>query len=140
LIALVALVQPATRAVQTSTAVLWGIVLVFVPLALIVSAAEFGVPWLVLVGLFLFGVGAGLALRGTFALAEVMSTPQDRAGVIAAFTVAQYLGLSVPALAVGPLADIWGLASASGAVGTACAAAAALGYGKSRNLRLGRSD
>ena len=60
----------------------------------------------------LFGIGHGLALLGAFGLIYHMTESDNRAAVMSTYLFVAYLGTIVPILAVGYLADHFGLISA----------------------------
>ncbi len=66
-----------------------------------------------LLGTVVCGIGFGLALRGGIGLLNRAAPPEERAGVLSAFYVAAYLGLSVPVIGIGVLANVVGLPTAA---------------------------
>jgi MFS family permease len=56
-----------------------------------------------------FGIGHGFALMGAFALIHQMTSLDNRAAVMSTYLFIAYLGTIVPIIAVGYLADHWGL-------------------------------
>lgn len=58
---------------------------------------------------FLVGVGHGLTLIGSFGLIHAMTSLENRAAVMSTYLFIGYLGTIVPTVAVGYLADHFGL-------------------------------
>ena len=61
---------------------------------------------------FLFGIGHGFALLGAFGLIHAITTLQNRAAIMSTYLFMGYLGTIVPIVAVGYLADHFGLSFA----------------------------
>lgn len=57
----------------------------------------------------LFGIGHGFALMGAFGVIHAITTLQNRAAVMSTYLFIGYLGTIVPIIAVGYLADHFGL-------------------------------
>lgn len=91
-----------------------------VPLGLIAitSAVWTGVAAPFWVGTIICGAGFGLCLRGGIGLLNRAAPPDQRAEVLSAFYVAAYLGLSVPVVGIGLLANVVGLPTAALALAT----------------------
>ncbi|HEX8035840.1 MAG TPA: MFS transporter [Ktedonobacterales bacterium] len=94
-------------------ALLAGLVLLLLALALV----ELGLalPSLVffLAGTIVAGLGVGLAFMGSLAAINQIAPPGRRAELISAFYVVAYLGITVPVLGVGVLAQVTNLLIAS---------------------------
>ncbi len=86
-----------------------------VPLGLIpiTFAVWTGMAWAFVLGTILCGAGFGLCLRGGIGLLNRAAPPEERADVLSAFYVAAYLGLSVPVVGIGELANVSGLPTAA---------------------------
>ncbi len=56
-----------------------------------------------------FGIGHGFALMGAFAMIHQITSMNNRAAVMSTYLFIAYLGTIVPIIAVGYLADHWGL-------------------------------
>ncbi len=65
--------------------------------------------WLFFVSDILVGIGHGLGLLGAFGLIHQMTHTQNRAAVMSTYLFVGYLGTIVPIIAVGYLADHFGL-------------------------------
>jgi MFS family permease len=98
-----------------------------IPIALAAEPAS--VPLLALAGV-IGGAGTGLAFRGAIGTTLELSAPERRGGTLATLYVVAYLGLTLPVLGLGVLAEIVGL---SGAIitfaGTVLAATVLIGLG-----------
>lgn len=75
----------------------------------LIGGSEMGSLTLALAGMLLTGTGVSLAFCALLILTERMSTPANRAAVVAAFSVILYLSQSSPALVAGVVADRFGL-------------------------------
>ncbi len=89
-----------------------GAVLAPVGLVSIASAAWTGLAFPFFVGTVLCGAGFGLALMGGLGMLNQVAPPDRRGEVLSGFYVAAYLGLSVPIVGIGVIADSFGLAVA----------------------------
>lgn len=65
--------------------------------------------YLFFVSVILVGIGHGLCLMGAFSLVHQMTKIENRAAVIATYLFIAYWGTIIPIIAVGYLADHWGL-------------------------------
>lgn len=86
-----------------------------VPLGLvaITFAVWTGIALPFVLGTVICGAGFGLSLRGGIGLLNRAAPPDQRAEVLSAFYVASYLGLSVPVVGIGLLANVIGLPTAA---------------------------
>jgi MFS family permease len=80
-----------------------------IPIALAAQPAS--VPLLALGGV-IAGAGTGLAFRGAIGTTLELATPEQRGGTLATLYVVAYLGLTLPVLGMGILAEVVGLTSA----------------------------
>jgi hypothetical protein len=96
-------VQTTTTAWPVRRLIGLGIVVSTVGLAVFVAALWLAPPSLVffIVGGVLIGAGGGAIFRGTLTAAVSMSAPGERAGTLATFFTAGYVGLSLPVIGLG---------------------------------------
>lgn len=80
-----------------------------VPIALAAEPAS--VPLLAIGGV-IAGAGTGLAFRGAIGTTLELATPERRGGTLATLYVVAYLGLTLPVLGMGILAELVGLTGA----------------------------
>ncbi|MDH6708847.1 MFS family permease [Kitasatospora sp. MAA19] len=114
----------------TARAIPLGCLVLIAGLALMAaSLASTTLPPLVLSAL-IGGAGQGMGLRGAVGEVAVAAPAEHRGGVLSALFVVAYLGISIPVLGVGLLAELIGLADAGLAVAvcTAFLAAASGAY------------
>lgn len=104
-----ALVQFFTRTLSPIKSLNYGIVVSLFSLITLILCMSFKLSFLFFVSDILFGIGHGLALLGTFAIIHNMTTLHNRAAVMSTYLFIAYLGTIVPILAVGYLADHFGL-------------------------------
>jgi MFS family permease len=124
MLATAAATQAAARRVSAHRAQAAGLVLLVVGLAALVIAFPSGsLAWL-LVSAGTDGVGLGLAFLGAQTRLNQIAPPTRRAELAAAFSVCLYLGVALPVLGVGIIADgsslfiaVVSFAAAIGAVG-----------------------
>jgi MFS family permease len=90
----------------------FGAVLVPVGLTAITAAVWTGLAAPFFLGTVICGAGFGACLMGGLGLLNYVAPPDRRGEVLSAFYVAAYLGLSLPVVGIGVLADSWGLATA----------------------------
>ncbi len=95
-----------------------GAALVPAGLIALVFAVWSGLELPFLLGTVVCGAGFGLCLRGGLGLLNRAAPPDQRAEVLSAFYVAAYLGLSVPVVGIGVLANVVGLPLAALVFGT----------------------
>lgn len=84
-----------------------------VGLASIATAVWTGLAIPFFVGTILCGTGFGICLRAGIGLLNRITPAEERANVFSAFYVAAYLGLSVPVVGLGVMADLIGLPKAA---------------------------
>ncbi|MEU6657545.1 MFS transporter [Streptomyces sp. NPDC046821] len=99
------LVQTTTTHWSAHHLVAVGIVLVLAGLCLLVASVWTSPPRLALflVSSLVAGAGQGAVLRGSLSVAISITGPEDRAGTLAAFFTAGYLGVSLPVVGAGLL-------------------------------------
>lgn len=102
-------VQFFTRTLSPIKSLNYGIVVSLFSLITLILCMSFKLSFLFFVSDILFGIGHGLALLGTFAIIHNMTTLHNRAAVMSTYLFIAYLGTIVPILAVGYLADHFGL-------------------------------
>ena len=87
---------------------------VFVPLGLasIASAVWTGLAAPFFLGTVLCGAGFGLCLIGGLGMLNQVAPPDRRGEVLSEFYIAAYLGLSVPVVGIGIIANVYGLPTA----------------------------
>lgn len=90
----------------------YGVWICIVSIACLMLCMSLKVSLLFFVSDGLFGIGHGLALLGAFGLIHHMTHPHNRAAVMSTYLFVAYLGTIIPILAVGYLADHFGLTSA----------------------------
>ncbi|MEU7305301.1 MFS transporter [Streptomyces sp. NPDC007206] len=70
-------------------------------------------PYVYACGAVVAGLGVGLTYNGNLSAIGQVTTAQSRSGVFSAVYVVSYAALSLPALAAGLLAPVWGLRTTS---------------------------
>jgi MFS family permease len=97
------LVQTTTTSWPTHRLVAAGIVPLILGLGLLVTSAWTSPPSLALflISAAVAGAGIGAITRGSLTVAIATSGPDDRAGAVATFYVAGYVGLSIPVVGIG---------------------------------------
>ena len=100
-----------------------GLIIMCASLIALGLCMQLKVSWLFFLSDILFGIGHGFALMGAFGLIHSMTQLENRAAVMSTYLFIGYLGTILPILAVGYLADHFGL---SLAVISFCAAISAL--------------
>ncbi len=103
-----------------------GAALVPIGLAAIATAVWTGLAVPFFVGTLVCGAGFGLCLMGGLGLLNEVVPPEVRGEVVSGFYVAAYLGLSLPIVGIGVLADLYGLPVAAVALSVVIAALAVL--------------
>ena len=107
-----------------------------IPIAL--AAGPASVPLLALAGV-IGGAGTGLAFRGAIGTTLELSAPEQRGGTLATLYVVAYLGLTLPVLGMGALAELLGLTTAIVALaGTVVLATILIGLGLRHARRTAR--
>ncbi|SMH42837.1 Predicted arabinose efflux permease, MFS family [Rathayibacter oskolensis] len=96
---------------------------------LLIPAASSHQVWIVLVAAPVFGAGYGLAMVSGLARAQALASPQDLAGITAAYYSLTYVGFLLPAAlaALTSFAPMWILLGATAAACALCTAVAARG-------------
>lgn len=92
-------------------------------LASVALAIAFGQLAALVAGAVVAGVGAGLLLSGGVSVVNALSPPGRRAGIVASFYIAAYVGVGVPTIGLGVAIDQVG--TLAGAVGYAVLVSAA---------------
>jgi MFS family permease len=97
------LAQTTTTGWPARRLVAFGIPVIFVGLVILVASAWTSPPSLTLflIASFVAGAGIGAIIRGSLSVVISTSGPDDRAGALAAFFTAGYVGIALPAIAVG---------------------------------------
>ncbi|WP_216937942.1 MULTISPECIES: MFS transporter [unclassified Acinetobacter] len=104
-----ALVQYLARAVTAAKCLLSGLITMLISLLSLSICMLFKISFLFFVSDILFGMGHGLVLIGAFGFIHLMTDTENRAAVMSTYLFIGYLGTIVPIIAVGYLADHWGL-------------------------------
>ena len=96
---------------------------------LLIPAAYSEQVWIVLVAAPVFGAGYGLAMVSGLATAQALATPDDLAGITAAYYSLTYVGFLFPAVlaALATFAPMWILLGATAAACALCTVLAARG-------------
>jgi MFS family permease len=105
--------QLVLHALTSRRARLMGLVLLLLALALIELGLVLPSLPLFLVGTVAGGVGIGLAFMGSLAAINQVAPPGRRAELVSSFFVAAYLGITLPVVGVGLLAQLTNLLVAS---------------------------
>lgn len=97
------LVQTTTTRWQAHRLVAAGIAPLFIGLAVLVTSAYLSPPSLALflIGGVVAGLGLGAIVRGGLTVVIAASHPDDRAGAVATFFIAGYVGVSLPVVGAG---------------------------------------
>lgn len=90
-----------------------GIVMLLLSLALIESGLGSVNTLLFFVGTVFCGLGMGLAMMGSLAVANQVAAPSERGGMMSALFLVAYAGLTVPVVGVGILSGITSLFAAT---------------------------
>jgi MFS family permease len=98
---------PSRRSVST------GLPLLLVSLAALESALFAKALWFFVVGTVAGGIPVGLIFRGGLSELNRLAEPRHRAAVVSAFFVAAYIGLGLPAVLTGRIAELVGAVRAS---------------------------
>lgn len=105
--------QVVLHTLTTRTARLAGRSLLLLALALIELGLGLSSLALFLAGTLIGGLGIGLAFMGSLAAVNQVAPPAQRAALVSAFFIAAYVGVSVPVVGVGLLAQATNLLVAS---------------------------
>jgi hypothetical protein len=119
----------AFRGVTPGTAMLAGCLVLLAGLAVTFAAIATATTAAFLAGTAVAGVGFGLALLGANRSLIALATPGQRAGLIAAIFIVNFLGLSIPALIAGVGTAHFGLHRSALAYCVAMAALVAVAAG-----------
>ncbi len=104
-----AIVQYFARTVAPTKSLSYGLIMGLFSLMMLGLCMWLKVSVLFLVSDVFFGIAHGLILLGAFGLIHSMSTVENRAAVMSTYLFVGYLGTIVPIIAVGYLADHFGL-------------------------------
>ncbi len=113
----------------------WGAVLLPAGLGLVVAAVGISSVGALVGGAAIGGVAVGLLFSGGLSMANALSPPEQRAGVLASFYIAAYLGVGLPPIGAGIALDHVGTLPTTAAyagVMSALAGLAALGMRRGR--------
>lgn len=89
-----------------------GLVLSAIGSFLILAASPLHSVIILIVGIFVEGVGNGWTFKGSLALAGKISPPENRAQIMSSYYITAYLGFIVPIIGTGVLSVCLGLATA----------------------------
>lgn len=104
-----AMVQFFAKAVAAKKCLNIGLIIMFASLISLALCILLKTSILFFVSDILFGIGHGFALMGAFGVIHAITTLQNRAAVMSTYLFMGYLGTIVPIIAVGYLADHFGL-------------------------------
>ena len=107
-----ALVQYFSKAIPAQKCLNYGLYLLLFSLLVLGACMYLHWSFLFFVSDVLLGIGHGLALIGAFGLIHAMTNLQNRAAVMSTYLFVGYLGTILPIIAVGYLADHFGLTTA----------------------------
>lgn len=107
-----AVVQYFSKAIPARTCLNYGLYLLLFSLLILGLCMYLRWSFLFFVSDVLLGIGHGLALIGAFGLIHAMTNVQNRAAVMSTYLFVGYLGTILPIIAVGYLADHFGLSTA----------------------------
>jgi MFS family permease len=124
----------ALRNISSRTAMLAGCLFLLVGMAVTCGAIATMTSTAFFAGTAIAGVGFGPAFLGAFRMTTALATPGQRAGLVTAIFIVDYLAFSVPALIAGVATTTFGLRSTAlvYAASLAALAAAATGIAASR--------
>ncbi|MCP1117224.1 MFS transporter [Robbsia andropogonis] len=105
--------QLVARKMPPHGAIIGGVVVVAVMLALCATAAWLKLPMLFAASMVLLGVGYGAAFVGAATLVNHAAPEHARAAVVSLFYVIGYVGCTMPILAFGVLSDWLGISAAT---------------------------
>ena len=104
-----AAVQFFAKAVSAKKCLNIGLIIMLTSLVSLALCMLLKASFLFFVSDILFGIGHGFALMGAFGVIHAITTLQNRAAVMSTYLFIGYLGTIVPIIAVGYLADHFGL-------------------------------
>jgi MFS family permease len=104
-----AVVQYFARSIPAYKCLNYGLITLIASLGILALCMLFQLSAFFFISDFLVGVGHGLTLIGSFGLIHAMTTLENRAAVMSTYLFIGYLGTIVPIVAVGYLADHFGL-------------------------------
>lgn len=104
-----AVVQFFAKAVPAKKCLNIGLMIMLVSLVSLALCMILKASILFFASVILFGIGHGFALMGAFGVIHAITTLQNRAAVMSTYLFIGYLGTIVPIIAVGYLADHFGL-------------------------------
>ena len=107
-----ALVQYFSKAIPAQKCLNYGLYLLLFSLLVLGACMYLHWSFLFFVSDLLLGIGHGLALIGAFGLIHAMTNLQNRSAVMSTYLFVGYLGTILPIIAVGYLADHFGLTTA----------------------------
>ena len=107
-----AVVQYFARAIPANQCLNYGLITLILSLGILALCMLFQLSIFFFISDFLVGIGHGLTLIGAFGLIYAMTTTENRAAVMSTYLFIGYLGTIVPIVAVGYLADHFGLSFA----------------------------
>ncbi|MDX6728770.1 MAG: hypothetical protein QOK49_3575 [Baekduia sp.] len=90
-----------------------GLAILAMGLGILIAAAQTATAVLLVLAAAVIGLGHGLAFLGTLAAVNRLTAPDQRGAVASTYFLANYLGVSVPVLGVGLLADATSLLTAT---------------------------
>jgi hypothetical protein len=106
-----------------------GTMLLTLGVAVTLAGVRMEHAWLLLLGTIAAGIGFGSVFSGTVRSVLPLAPASQRAGLLSIFYVQSYLAFSLPAIAVGLFAPVFGLALATYIYGAAIMALAAVSLG-----------
>jgi hypothetical protein len=90
-----------------------GLAILAIGLAILIAAAQIGTVVLLVLAAAVIGLGHGVTFLGTLAAVNRLTAPDQRGAVASTYFLASYMGVSVPVLGVGLLADATSLLTAT---------------------------
>ncbi len=108
-VAAVAAVAVAGAGVPAGTAMLAGCLTLFAGVAMTFAAITAGTGPVFLAGTAVAGIGFGLAFLGAFEMVTALAPPAERAGLVAAVFIVNFVAFSIPAVIAGWAVTRYGL-------------------------------
>jgi MFS family permease len=108
-VAAVAAVAVAGAGVAAGTAMLAGCLTLFTGVAITFAAIAAGTAAVFLTGTTVAGIGFGLAFLGAFEMVTALAPPAERAGLVAAIFIVNFVAFSIPAVIAGWAVTRYGL-------------------------------